>query len=243
MQEGLLRQEELASVSWGEDPGRVDFGKQYAERTRILKLAQSRFQPDDAYQQFLEENSHWLEDYCLFMAIKNHLGGCVWTQWPDEMKFRNPEALAALKTKLSEDISLHSFAQYQFDRQWKALRQYAGSLGIRIIGDVPIYVPLDSADVWAEPELFQLDDSRNPRKVAGCPPDAFAADGQLWGNPLYDWKKMADTGYVWWIDRLGAAAKMYDVIRFDRRRSHRQKRTLGARSGAGLHSGYPKGAS
>ena len=215
VQEGLLRQEELTSVFWGDNPGRVDFGKQYEERTRILKLARNRFQPDEAYQQFLKENSYWLEDYCLFMAIKNHLGGCIWTNWPAALKFRDPEALAALKDQLSDDISLHRFAQYQFDRQWKALRRYAGNLGIRIICDVPIYVPLDSADVWAEPALFQLDDSRNPRRVAGCPPDAFTADGQLWGNPLYDWKKMADTGYRWWIDRLGAAAKMYDVIRFD----------------------------
>ena len=215
VQEGLLRREELDPVCWGDDPGRVDFGCLYRQRTRILKLARDRFQPDAAYRAFLAENARWLEDYCLFMAIKTHLGGSVWTQWPQKLKFRDPEALAQMGRELEDDISLHRFAQFCFDRQWKALRRYAKDLGIRIIGDVPIYVPLDSADVWTSPELFQLDEQLRPTRVAGCPPDAFAADGQLWGNPLYDWGKMADSGYAWWISRLTAAAKMYDVIRFD----------------------------
>ena len=215
VREGLLKQEELDSVCWGSDPGRVDFGLQYRERTRILRIAMERFQPDAAYEAFLRENAHWLEDYCLFMAIKEHLGGCIWTQWPRPLLCREPEALTEMRGLLQDSICLHRFVQFQFDRQWKALRSYAGRLGIRIIGDVPIYVPLDSADVWAEPELFELDENRKPVKVAGCPPDAFSADGQLWGNPLYDWQKMADTGYAWWIRRLSAAAKMYDVIRFD----------------------------
>ena len=116
---------------------------------------------------------------------------------------------------LKAEVELQYFLQYQFDRQWKALRSYANKKGIRIIGDVPIYVPLDSADVWAAPELFQLDANRRPEVVAGCPPDAFTEDGQLWGNPIYDWQKMADTGYGWWVKRLAAAAKMYDVVRFD----------------------------
>ena len=215
VQEGLLRREELDPVCWGDDPGRVDFGCLYRQRTRILKLARDRFQPDAAYRAFLAENARWLEDYCLFMAIKTHLGGSVWTQWPQKLKFRDPEALAQMGRELEDDISLHRFAQFCFDRQWKALRRYAKDLGIRIIGDVPIYVPLDSADVWTSPELFQLDEQLRPTRVAGCPPDAFAADGQLWGNPLYNWEKMADSGYAWWISRLDAAAKMYDVIRFD----------------------------
>lgn len=215
VREGLLQQEELDSVSWGDDPGRVDFGCQYRNRTRILKLARDRFQKDADYQAFLEENTPWLEDYCLFMAIKNHLGGQIWTQWPQKLKFRDPDALAQIAKELDDDVSLHRFAQFYFDKQWKALRRYARKLGIRIIGDVPIYVPLDSADVWTAPELFQLDDQLRPTRVAGCPPDAFAADGQLWGNPLYNWEKMAKTGYAWWISRLRGAAKMYDVIRFD----------------------------
>ncbi|MBO5891475.1 MAG: 4-alpha-glucanotransferase [Oscillospiraceae bacterium] len=215
VQDGLLRQEELDSVCWGDNPSRVDFGCLYRERIRILKMARDRFQPNAAYQAFLAENANWLEDYCLFMAIKTHLGGCVWTQWPQKLKFRDPEALAQIRRDLDDDISLHCFAQFCFDNQWKALRNYAEKLGIRIIGDVPIYVPLDSADVWTSPELFQLDDQLRPIRVAGCPPDAFSADGQLWGNPLYNWEKMADSGYAWWINRLDAAAKMYDVIRFD----------------------------
>ena len=215
MQEGLLKQEELNSVCWGSNPGRVDFGLMYRERLRILRLARDRFRPDDNYEAFLRENAYWLEDYCLFIAVKEHLGGAVWTEWPQELKFRQSQALEAMRDQLADTISLHRFIQYQFDRQWKALRSYANNLGIRIIGDVPIYVPLDSVDVWAEPELFRLDKERRPVKVAGCPPDCFNADGQLWGNPLYDWQKMADNGYAWWSRRLNAAAKMYDVIRFD----------------------------
>ncbi len=213
--EGLLLKRELDSVSWGDDPNRVDFGCLYRERPRILKLARDRFQPDAAYQAFLVENASWLEDYCLFMALKTHFDGLVWTQWPEKLKFRDPDALTQMRRELDDEISLHRFTQFYFDKQWKALRRYAKDLGIRIIGDVPIYVPLDSADVWTSPEQFQLDDRLRPVRVAGCPPDAFAADGQLWGNPLYDWRTMADSGYSWWIRRLEAAAKMYDVIRFD----------------------------
>lgn len=213
--EGLLLKEELDSVCWGETPNRVDFGRLYQERFRILKLALNRFQPNADYQTFLAENAHWLEDYCLFMALKGHFCGSVWTQWPQKLKFRDPEALEQMRRELHDEIALHHFSQFYFDKQWKALRRYAKDLGIRIIGDVPIYVPLDSADVWSSPKLFQLDDQLRPTRVAGCPPDAFAADGQLWGNPLYDWESMAKSGYSWWIGRLNAAAKMYDVVRFD----------------------------
>ena len=213
--EGLLLKEELDSVCWDENPNRVDFGRLYRERPRILKLARNRFQPDADYQAFLEENARWLEDYCLFMALKSHFDGLVWTRWPEKLKFRDPEALAQMRRELADDLSFHRFTQFYFYKQWKALRRYAKNLGIRIIGDVPIYVPLDSVDVWTSPELFQLDAQLRPTRVAGCPPDAFAADGQLWGNPLYDWGKMAESGYAWWINRLNAAANMYDVIRFD----------------------------
>ena len=213
--EGLLKKEEITAVNWGSDPERVDYGKLYSHRIRVLKLAWSRFEPDAAYEAFLEENRDWLEDYAIFMALKEDMGGKVWLDWPGELKRHEKAALARKRAERQEAVELQYFLQYQFHRQWKALRGYANGKGIRIIGDVPIYVPLDSADVWAVPELFQLDESRRPEVVAGCPPDAFTEDGQLWGNPIYDWQKMADTGYGWWIRRLSAAARMYDVVRFD----------------------------
>ena len=187
----------------------------YAHRMGVLKLAYQRFRPDAEYAAFVEENADWLPDYALFMALKERFGGAPWLDWPEPLRLHEPEALEEKRRELSGEIGLQYFVQYEFDRQWKALRKYAAEKGVRIIGDVPIYVPLDSADVWANPELFQLDENRRPKKVAGCPPDSFTADGQLWGNPIYDWKKMADTGYAWWIKRLKAAGKLYDVIRID----------------------------
>ena len=215
VEEGLLKQEEIDAIVWGKDPERVDYGTMYDHRTKVLQLACDRFIPDEDYQAFLEENKDWLEDYAVFMALKQEMGGKPWLEWPEVLKCREDKALAEKKQQLKKAVELQYFLQYQFARQWKALRAYANDKGIRIIGDVPIYVPLDSADVWAAPELFQLDANRRPEVVAGCPPDAFTEDGQLWGNPIYDWQKMQATGYTWWINRLSAAAKMYDVVRFD----------------------------
>ena len=214
-EEGLLTKQELEGADWGADPGRVDFGRLYVERGRILKLAYGRFVPDAAYEAFVRDNESWLSDFALFMAVKEEMGGMPWLYWPEDLKCHDEAALASKGAELSGAIGFQYFLQYQFDRQWKALRGYANKKGIRIIGDVPIYVPLDSADVWAAPELFQLDGQRRPEVVAGCPPDSFTADGQLWGNPIYDWQKMHDTDYRWWVNRLKAAEKMYDVVRID----------------------------
>ena len=215
VEEGLLKQEELTCVVWSKEPGRVDYGNLYDHRAAVLKTAWSRFNAGADFEAFVAENENWLADYSLFMALKEEMGGKSWLQWPEALKCHREEALAEKREALKAEIDFQYFLQYQFDRQWKALRSYANEKGIRIIGDVPIYVPLDSADVWAVPELFQLDENRRPEVVAGCPPDAFTEDGQLWGNPIYDWNKMAATGYGWWIKRLSAAAKMYDVVRFD----------------------------
>ncbi len=206
---------DLLHLSWGPDPGRVDYGTLYVQRMALLRKAFRWFRPDGDYEAFLTESSHWLPDYALFMALKQENGGKSWLEWPEPLKNHEEAALEEKRTELAEEIRFHCYLQYNFDRQWKDLRSYANRRGIRIIGDVPIYVPLDSADVWAAPELFQLDSQRRPEVVAGVPPDAFTDDGQLWGNPIYNWKRLRNTGYAWWIRRLKAAARMYDVVRLD----------------------------
>lgn len=215
IQEGLLKQEEVDAVSWSSDQSRVDYGCLYENRCKVLRLAYKRFMPNDKYHAFLADNGHWLEDYALFMTLKEKYGGAPWQSWSAGVIMRMPEELKRLSQELQENIQFHYFLQYQFFRQWNSLRSYANENGIKIIGDVPIYVPLDSVDVWSDPTMFQLDGNGYPTAVAGCPPDSFSEDGQLWGNPLYDWKRMKDTGYAWWIRRLSAAARMYDVVRFD----------------------------
>ena len=212
---GLLTREELEAVSWCDTPGRVNYGTLYVERYKILRLAFRRFHPGEEYAAFCRENDQWLQEYCLFMALKEKNGGAAWLDWPEKERLHDEAALEALIPTLSQAMDFHGFLQFQFFRQWNALRSYAAGKGIRIIGDVPIYVPLDSVEVWAQPELFVLDESRRPTVVAGCPPDAFTEDGQLWGNPIYNWEAMGKTGYRWWINRLSAAARMYDTVRID----------------------------
>jgi len=213
--EGLLQQEEVDSICWGSDATRVDFGILYENRAKVLRLAFDRFQKTEDYLHFIEENKDWLEDYALFMAVKESSPQKSWQSWSLGLLMRLPAMLEAYREDFQETMEFQYFLQYQFHRQWKALRSYAHSKGIQIIGDVPIYVPLDSADVWANAHLFRLDGNCRPIKVAGCPPDSFNADGQLWGNPLYNWDKMKADGYRWWINRLKAAQKMYDVVRLD----------------------------
>jgi len=215
VKEGLLTEEEVCSVNWETQTGRVDFGLLYQHRSRILRMAYSRFRGGEDYDRFNRENSGWLPDYALFMALKDRFDGQPWYRWETPIRLRDPDAIWNIRRELREEIRFYCFQQYQFFRQWKSLREYAHENGIRIIGDVPIYVPYDSVDVWASPEYFQLDETLTPTDVAGCPPDGFTEDGQLWGNPLYRWKEMARENYSWWIRRLEAAGKLYDVIRID----------------------------
>lgn len=215
IEKGLLTQDEVQGIDWGNDSGRVDFGRQFISRTAVLKKAFRRFKKDAAYEAFIEANRIWLDDYALFMSIKEICGGASWENWPEELRRHEPDALARKREELAEAVDFQCFLQYEFRCQWENLRRYANDRGIRIIGDVPIYVPYDSSDVWSSPALFRLDDNLRPQKVAGCPPDAFSDDGQLWGNPLYNWQEMAKDGYIWWVRRLQAAAKLYDVVRFD----------------------------
>ena len=213
--DGLLLPEEIDSETWAERNDRVDYGMQYANRMKALRTAFSRFEDWYELDAFCAANDDWLPDFTLYMALKERYEGAPWYQWKDDLKFRDPESLWNAKQALHEQIRFYSFVQYLFYKQWNDLRSYAKSKGIRIIGDVPIYVPLDSVEVWCEPELFQLDEELTPTAVAGCPPDYFSEDGQLWGNPLYRWDLMEEDGYSWWLHRMQAAAKLYDMVRLD----------------------------
>ena len=214
-QEGLLYSGELDSIHWTDREDRVDFGLLYGNRLNVLALAYSRFADQEALDTFCRENADWLPDFALYMALKDENNGKPWYQWEEGLKRRLPKAICQARQRLSGAIRFYSFVQYLFYKQWTALRTYARQKNIKIIGDVPIYVPLDSVELWCSPEQFSLDDTLMPTAVAGCPPDAFSQDGQLWGNPLYNWEKMAQDGYHWWIRRLQAAEKLYDVIRLD----------------------------
>ena len=218
VKDGLLKSAELKGLDWGSDPKRVDYGRIYMSRFPVLRKAFKRGKEKFAaeLEAFGKENARWLEDYALYMALKAKFGMTAWNQWPDEdIRLRRPEALEKYRQELKEDVEFYSFLQFLFFRQWTALREYAREKGVSFIGDVPIYVAMDSADVWSEPQFFQLDDQNIPTEVSGVPPDAFTADGQLWGNPLYDYDAMKADGFGWWIRRIDGARKLYDVIRID----------------------------
>ena len=214
----LLTQTEVDACAWGTEPRYVDYGKIYESRFALLEKAKARGWSRDreAVAAFEAENARWLPDYALFMALKRRFGMKSWTEWPDEgARLHTPEAVARYRMELREDVELFTYIQFLFFRQWSALKHYINGLGIRIIGDIPIYVAMDSSDVWSEPENFQLDENKKPTEVSGVPPDYFSADGQLWGNPLYDYEAMRKTGFEWWSRRIGGATKLYDVIRID----------------------------
>ena len=215
VEQGLLQEDEVRCVTWGIQEDRADFGLLYQSRLPVLRKAFDRFTDQDALDAFCRENSDWLPDFALYMALKDRNGGKPWYQWDEDFKHRQADAIWNARQELAGEIRFYSFVQYLFYTQWEALHDYAVKNGISIIGDVPIYVPLDSVEVWTEPELFCLDENLDPVAVAGCPPDAFSEDGQLWGNPLYRWDRHKKDGYRWWIRRLAAAGKCYDVVRLD----------------------------
>ena len=217
-EEGLLTKEEVMSRDWGSDDAEVDYEKIYNNRFEVLKIAYDNFKKGDqkAFTSFKRKNSSWLKNYALYMAVKKSFDMVSWTEWPDEeIKMRDEAAVKRYERKLKDDVDFWKFVQFKFYEQWMKLKKYANEKGIQIIGDIPIYVAMDSADTWAHPELFQLDEENVPVAVAGCPPDGFSATGQLWGNPLYRWGYHKETGYQWWISRLAYVFRLYDVVRID----------------------------
>ncbi|MCD8232159.1 MAG: 4-alpha-glucanotransferase [Clostridiales bacterium] len=217
IEEGLLTKEECDEAELGTNPSYVDYGKQFENRYPLLRKAYARDKKRDqsGFEAFWEQEADWLPDYALFMALKDENDKKAWYEWAEPYRKREPEALEEAREKLADDISFHAHIQYWFMTQWVKLKAYAVKQGIRIIGDLPIYVANDSADAWMNPQLFQFDEDLNPKSVAGVPPDFFSEDGQLWGNPLYDWDYHKKTGYAWWIGRIRHAAVLYDVMRFD----------------------------
>lgn len=213
--DGLLLEEEVAAHLTA--PGPVDYGRLYQQRFPLLRKAFARGRERDLEAQaaFGAAQGAWLEDYALFMALKYHYGMGPFSQWPEAVRLRQPEALAQLKQVCREDVAFYRYLQYLFYTQWDALRSYAKGKGVKLMGDLPIYVSMDSADVWANPQAFQLDGEGNPTRVAGVPPDYFSKDGQLWGNPLYDWESMKAQGYAWWLERLRNSMRLYDAVRID----------------------------
>lgn len=215
IEEGLLKREECECCDWGGSQRYVDYEKMYMSRFKVLHQAFERFEKNEEFQAFVKKEADWLEDYCLFMAIKNDQQGALWTGWSENLRTRDDKTMKEMQSKLEKEIQFYRFVQYEFDRQWKKIKAYANQQGITIIGDLPIYVAIDSADAWANPKLFQMDEACVPKAVAGCPPDAFSETGQLWGNPLYDWKYHEQSGYRWWIRRMRRSFELYDTVRID----------------------------
>ncbi len=217
VEEGVLTEAECEAADFGDKPGSVDYEKMYQARYPLLRKAyeRSKISENQDYQRFVADNGWWLGDYALFMAVKDRFDGAPWTEWAEDIRLRWPNALDYYRRELYFDVEFQQYLQYTFYMQWMKLKNYANGRGIRLIGDIPIYVAMDSADTWAHPELFQLDENNVPLAVAGCPPDGFSAIGQLWGNPLYRWDYHRDTGYEWWISRLEYCFRLYDVVRID----------------------------
>ena len=215
--EGVLSNAECDSVFFGDEEDDINYAALYGGRKILLTMAyeRSRISENPEYQKFTADNGWWLEDYALFMALKDFFNGQCWYEWPEDIRLRYDYALDHYRRELYFDIEYQKYLQFKFFQQYGWLKNYANSQGVKIIGDIPIYVAMDSADTWANPRLFQLDDRNMPTAVAGCPPDGFSATGQLWGNPLYRWDYHRETGFDWWLTRLWYVYQLYDVTRID----------------------------
>lgn len=218
VRDGLLSKSDIEGyVTFSHN--RVDYNTVTAYKENMLRRAYKhihrRLEKDPEFERFCHENAYWLEDYALFITLKEHFHGVAWSDWPEDLRYRKEEALRDRKEKLKDRILMEKFFQFLFFQQWFSFKQYSNSKNIQIIGDIPIYVTYDSSDVWAKPEIFKLDDAKKPMFVAGVPPDYFSATGQLWGNPVYKWDVLKETGYSWWLRRIEYNLKLFDIIRLD----------------------------
>lgn len=241
---GLLTKAECDSYDFGEKEDSIDYEKMYFARFAILRLAFARFTKESAdkeYDAFVDENAYWLEDYSLYMALKNQFDGKSWSEWEKPYRIREYATMQRCREELREEMDFYKFQQYMFWKQWNRLHRYANEHGVEIIGDIPIYVAFDSADAWANPLLFQFDSENQPIAVAGCPPDSFAPQGQLWGNPLYSWEYHKQTNYDWWIRRLAYCFRLYDVVRLDHFRGFDEYYSIPAEDKTAEHGHWEAG--
>ena len=243
VEEGVLTEMECKAASFGEDPQRVDYQALFDNRLDLLHRAYERSEiyKNVQYQKFCRENFWWLDDYALFMSVKEFFGGASWTQWPNDIRMHYGFALDYYREKLYFQVEFQKYLQFKFYEQWSKLKKYANDKHIQIVGDMPIYVSPDGSDIWAQPEMFQLDEMNMPTQIAGCPPDSFSADGQVWGNPLYRWDYHKSTGYHWWITRMWYSYKLYDVVRIDHFRGFDEYFAIPAGSDSAKNGHWEKG--
>lgn len=223
--DGFLTDDDMKKIDTNFDDNAVDYGKVFEKKYPVLRTAFDRYKSNFAphynnveklkFENFCAKNADWLDDYALFMAIKEDFDKKPWYKWEHDIKMREPEAVERYTHKLHDDILFQKFIQYLFFKQWLHLKSYANINGIEIIGDIPIYISHDSVEAWSDHEIFEFDEERNPKRVAGVPPDYFSETGQLWGNPLYNWDKLEETGFQWWLKRIEANLLLYDIIRID----------------------------
>ena len=243
VEDGLLAKPDIEKFSFGEDSTSIDYSTMYENRYKVLKIAY-RDKPNDYENKikvFKKLNKEWIEDYALFMALKDLNKGVSWNTWDDDIKFRTDKAMIKYKKLLKEEINFYIFLQYIFYNQWEKLKKYANDNDVKIIGDIPIYVAEDSADVWANTSLFKLDEKLLPSEVAGCPPDSFSETGQLWGNPIYDWEQIEKEDYKWWVERFKAAMKIFDTVRIDHFRGFESYWSIPASDDTAINGQWKKG--
>ena len=241
--EGVLTEEECEAVDFGTDPDKVDYDKLHENRLALLHLAyeRSNISRNPDFQAFCQNNHWWLNDYALFMALKAFFKEVPFRAWPEDIRMHWGFALDYYNRELYFDVEFQKYLQFKFDQQWTRLKKYANENHIKIVGDIPIYVSPDGADVWAHPELFQLDEKNESSSIAGCPPDAFAEDGQVWGNPLYRWDFHKATGYEWWVTRMWHSFKLYDVVRIDHFRGFDEYFSIPADKASAKYGHWEKG--
>jgi len=243
IEEGVLTREECDAIDFGTDPAKVDFDKLFEHRLNLLHKAyeRSNISRNSHYQAFIRENHWWLNDYALFMALKKFFKEVPFRAWPEDIRMHWGFAIDYYNRNLYFDVEFQKYLQFKFDQQWTKLKKYANDRHIQIVGDIPIYVSPDGADVWAHPELFQLDEKNESSSIAGCPPDNFSADGQVWGNPLYRWDYHRATGYEWWVTRMWHSFKLYDVVRIDHFRGFDEYFSIPADKGHAKYGHWEKG--